>query len=44
MTALTMGLGQEKANGVLPSDLPPRTNSIPADTDGHHNGGLKLPA
>jgi hypothetical protein len=44
MTALTMGLGQEKANGVLPSDLPPRTNSIPADTDGHHNDGLKLPA
>ena len=44
MTALTMGLGQAKANGVLPSDLPPRTNSIPADTDGHHDGGLKLPA
>jgi regulator of protease activity HflC (stomatin/prohibitin superfamily) len=44
MTALTMGLGQEKANGVLPTDLPPRTNAIPADTDGHHDGGLKLPA
>jgi len=44
MTALTMGLGQEKANGVLPTDLPPRTNAIPADTDGNHDGGLKLPA
>jgi len=44
MTALTMGLGQEKTNGILPPDLPPRTNAIPADTDGNHDGGLKLPA
>jgi regulator of protease activity HflC (stomatin/prohibitin superfamily) len=44
MTALSMGLGQERANGVLPSNLPPRANAIPADTDGHQDGALKLPA
>jgi len=33
-----MGLGQEPAN------LPQRANSIPPITDGHQNGGLKLPA
>jgi regulator of protease activity HflC (stomatin/prohibitin superfamily) len=38
MTALSMGLGQEPAN------LPQRANSIPPITDGHQNGGLKLPA
>jgi regulator of protease activity HflC (stomatin/prohibitin superfamily) len=44
MTALSMGLGQERGNGVLPSNLPPRANAIPADTDGHQDGALKLPA
>jgi len=44
MTALTMGLGQERKNGILPSDLPQRTNAIPPDTDEHPHGGLKLPA
>lgn len=38
MTALSMGLGLEPAN------LPQRANSIPPITDGHQNGGLKLPA
>jgi regulator of protease activity HflC (stomatin/prohibitin superfamily) len=44
MTALSMGLGQERANGVPPSNLPPRANAIPPDTNGHQDGALKLPA
>jgi regulator of protease activity HflC (stomatin/prohibitin superfamily) len=37
LTALTMGLGQERANGLPPAPA----NGVPEATNGHQDGGLK---